>query len=87
MQVHSRHFGTSPNLVPLNPAHFQNSRNQRTARFDGLFSRALPTGRSRFLYKTLALAEMVEELAQNYASAVVTREQALTPGRIALGTF
>lgn len=71
--------GTSRNLAPLNPAHFQNSRNQRTARCNGLFSRVLLTSRSRFLYKILALAEMVEELAQNYASAVVTLGEGLTP--------
>jgi len=75
MQLHSRHFGTTPNLVPLNPEHFQNSRNQRLARFKGLFGRILLTNRSQFLYKLSALAEMTEELEQNYASAVRTLEE------------
>jgi hypothetical protein len=78
MQVHSRHFGTTPNLAPLNPEHFQNSRNQRLARFNSLFGRILLTNRSQFLYKLSALAEMTEELEQNYGSAVETLEEGLT---------
>ncbi len=78
MQVHSRHFATTPNLAPLNPEHFQNTRNQRLARFNSLFGRLLLTNRSQFLYKLSALAEMTEELAQNYDSAVETLEEGLT---------
>ena len=78
MQVHSRHFGTTPNLAPLNPEHFQNSRNQWLARFHGLFGRILLTSRSQFLYKLSALAEMTEELEQNYGSAVETLKEGLT---------
>jgi hypothetical protein len=78
MQIHSRHFGTTPDLAPLNPEHFQNSRNQRLARFNGLFGLVLLTNRSQFLYKLLALAEMTEEMAQNYDSAVQALEEGLT---------
>ena len=78
MQIHSRHFGTTPNLAPLNPEHFQNSRNQRLARFNGLFGRVLLTNRSQFLYKLSALDEMTEEMAQNYDSAVQALEEGLT---------
>jgi hypothetical protein len=78
MQVHSRHFGTTPNLAPLNPEHFQNSRNQRLARFNGLFGRMFLTYRSQFLYKLSALSEMTEEMAQNYDSAVHTLKEGLT---------
>ncbi len=72
MQVHARHFGTTPNLAPLNPQNFQSSKNQRVARFNGLFGRVLLTSRSQFLYKISALAEMAEELGQEYESAVET---------------
>ena len=78
MQVHSRHFGTTPSLAPLNPEHFQNSRNQRLARFNGLFARILLSSRSQFLYKLSALSEMIEEMSQNYDSAVQTLEAGLT---------
>jgi hypothetical protein len=78
MQVHARHFGTIPNLAPLNPEHFQNSRNQRLARFNALFGRILLTNRLQFLYKLSALAEMSAVLAQGYGSAVQTLEEGLT---------
>lgn len=78
MQVHSRHFGTTPNRAPLNPDHFQNSKYQRLARFNGLFGRILLSSRSQFLYKLSALAEMTEEMAENYDSAVQTLEAGLT---------
>jgi hypothetical protein len=78
MQVPSRHFGTTPNLAPLNPEHGHNSRNQWLARFHGLFGRILLTSRSQCLYKLSALAEMTEELEQNYGSAVETLEEGLT---------
>jgi hypothetical protein len=79
MQVHTRHFGTTPNLAPLNPDNFQNSRNQRVARFNGLFGRVLLTHRSQFLYKISALTEIVEELGQNFDSAVESLEEGLSP--------
>jgi hypothetical protein len=78
MQIHSRHFGTSPNLTPLNPDHFQNSKNQRLARFNSLFGRILLSNRSQFLYKLSALAEMTEEMAENYDSRVQSLEAGLT---------
>jgi hypothetical protein len=79
MQGHSRHFGTTPNLAPLNPENFLNSRNQRVARYNSLFSRVLLTQRSQFLYKVSAIAEMVEELGRNFDSAVEDLEQGLSP--------
>jgi len=78
MDFHSRHFGTTPSLCPLNPQNFQNPRSQRIARFNGLFSRVLLTQRSQFLYKISALTEMVEELRQNFESAVESLGEGLT---------
>jgi hypothetical protein len=80
MDFHSRHFGTTPSLSPLNPQNFQNPRSQRIARFNGLFSRVLLSQRSQFLYKISALTEMVEELGQNFESAVETLGEGLTAG-------
>jgi hypothetical protein len=79
MRVHTRNFGRAPNLVPLNPEHFLNSRNQRVARFNCLFAFLLLTNRSQFLYKIAALAKIVEELGQGFQSAVQTLEEGLTP--------
>lgn len=79
MQIHSRHFGTTSNLAPLHPDNFQNAGNQRTARYNSLFGRALLTLRSQFLYKISALSEMVEESGQDFASAVEILDEGLTP--------
>lgn len=62
MQEHAKHFGTTPHLVPLNPNNFQNSRSQRAARFNDLFSKVLFTRKSQFLYKITTMADLVEEL-------------------------
>jgi hypothetical protein len=69
MSVHAKHFGTAPNLAPLDPANFQCSRNQRTARFNGIFSKILLSRRSQFLHKISALTELVETLASSFLTA------------------
>jgi hypothetical protein len=79
MHVHTRHFGRTPNFVPLNPEHFLSSRDQRVALFNCLFAFVLVTNRSQFLYKISTLAKMVEELGQIFESAVETLEESLTP--------
>jgi hypothetical protein len=78
MVLHTRHFGITPSLCPLNPQNFRNPKSQRIARFNGLFSRVLLTQRSQFLYKISALTEMVEELDQNFDSAVEALGEGLT---------
>lgn len=70
MQQHARHFGTTPNLVPLDPGNFQISKSQRAAFFNGLFSKVLLARKTQFLHKVSALAGMVEELAESFDSAV-----------------
>lgn len=70
MLEHAKHFGTTPNLAPLDPGNFQNSRSQRMARFNDLFSRVLLTRKSQFLHKINALAELVEELDCSFQSTV-----------------
>ena len=69
MLEHGKHFGITPNLVPLDPENFQNSRSQRVARFNDLLSMFLLTRKSQFLHKISALAELVEELGKSFESA------------------
>jgi len=69
MLLHARHFGTAPNLASLDPQNFQNSRSQRVARFNSVFSKVLLTRRSQFLHKISTLTELVEELATNFLGA------------------
>ena len=70
MLEHAKHFGTTPNLAPLDPANFQNSRSQRVARFNDLLSTILFTRKSQFLHKNSVLADLVEELNSAFASTV-----------------
>jgi len=68
MLEHAKHFGTTPNLAPLDPENFQNSRSQRVARFNDLLSRILFTRKSQFLHKISALADLVDELDSSFES-------------------
>jgi hypothetical protein len=69
MLDHSRHFGVTPHLAPLDPHNFQSPRCQRTARYNALLGRVLFTRKSQFLGKIEALAELSEELAVAFQNA------------------
>jgi hypothetical protein len=70
MLQHAKHFGTTPNLAPLDPENFQNSRSQRVARFNDLLSNILVTRKSRFLHKISALGDLVDNLDTSFESTV-----------------
>lgn len=70
MLDHAKHFGTTPNLAPLDAQNFQNSRSQRVALFNDLFSRVLLTRKSQFVHKISALADLVDELDSSFAATV-----------------
>jgi hypothetical protein len=83
MLEHAKHFGTTPNLAPLDPENFQNARSQRVARFNDLLSNILLTRKSRFLHKISSLADLVDELDSNFASTVeeLAGEESFQPER------
>jgi hypothetical protein len=83
MLEHAKHFGTTPNLAPLAAENFQNSKSQRVARFNDLFSQILLTRKSQFLHKISALADLVDELDGSFSSAVegLADGQSLHPER------
>ena len=66
MLKHAKHFGITPNLVPLNPDNFQSPRSQRVARFNELFSKVLLTRKSQFVSKISTLGDLVEELDASF---------------------
>jgi hypothetical protein len=68
MLNHAKHFGIAPNLAPLDPQNFQNSRSQRVALFNELFSRILLTRKSQFSHKISALADLVDQLDLSFQS-------------------
>lgn len=66
---HSRHFGTLPNVAPLDPANFRGPEAQRSARLNVMLSLVLFSHRSRFFHKVHALIETVDELAELFREA------------------
>lgn len=83
MLDHAKHFGTAPNLAPLDPQNFQHSRSQRVARFSDLFSRVLLTRKSQFLHKMAALSDLIHELDSSFQTTIddLCEQQSLHPER------
>lgn len=69
LEEHSKHHGTVPNAVPLEPANFRSSRGQRCARVSSMLCRFLLTERLQFLNKISTLGEMVTDLTKDFWSA------------------
>ena len=69
LSEHAKHYGTTPNAAPLDPANFQGQRGQRSARMSGLLNRVLFTHRLQFLHKVSTLEEMVDDLGKDFRSA------------------
>jgi hypothetical protein len=83
MLEHSRHFGTMPNILPLDAENFQNPSSQRTARISDLFSKILLTRKSQFLHKMWILSELVDNLSTSFEEKVreLRDEDSLCPER------
>jgi len=83
MLVHARHFGITPNVVPLSPENFQRPRSQRVARFNELFSVVLLTKRSQFVSKISTLEDLVEELDEGFVATAeeLLKEESIRPER------
>jgi hypothetical protein len=69
LSEHAKHYGTTPNAAPLDPANFQGLRGQRSARMSSLLNRVLFTHRLQFLHKVSTLEEMVDDLGKDFRSA------------------
>jgi hypothetical protein len=70
MLTHGNQYGTAPNLETLNPSNFINSKSQRAARQNHLFTKILLTQKRQFLFKTNSLADLVEDLKTNFLSTI-----------------
>jgi hypothetical protein len=80
MLDHVKHFGIVPNLAPLDPRNFQNSRSRRAALFNELLSRILFTRKSQFFHKISTLADLVDQLDSSFqatAAELVSGESPL----------
>jgi hypothetical protein len=70
LDSHARHYGTTPNTSPLDPANFRGPRSLRAARMSSLLCRILLSQRSQFLNKIHVLQEMVEDLQKDLSSSL-----------------
>lgn len=66
---HAKHYGTIPNILPLDPANFHGIRAQHSARMSGLLCLVLLSQRTQFLYKTDTLHDMVQTLGDEFQEA------------------
>jgi hypothetical protein len=69
LSEHAKHYGTTPNAAPLDPANFRGQRGQRSARMSSLLNRVLLTHRLQFLHKVSTLEEMVDDLGKDFRTA------------------
>jgi hypothetical protein len=69
MLVHAKHFRIVPNLSPLDPENFQQTKSRRAASFNGICSRIFLSQRSQFLHKISTLVELVENLSEAFCCA------------------
>jgi hypothetical protein len=83
MLEHAKHFGTTPNILPLDSENFQHARSQRAARLSDLFSKVLLTRKSQFVHTMTALSSLVSELDASFESTIeeLREEQSLLPER------
>ncbi len=70
LEDHARHFGTLPNVAPLNPDFFRGETAQRMARKSSLLQTVLFSARSKFFHKLRLVAETVEDLQGEFRQAV-----------------
>ncbi len=66
LEEHGRHFGTLPNVAPLNPEFFRGEAAQHIARKNGLLSKILFSSRLKFFHKLHGVAETVEGLQAEF---------------------
>lgn len=69
LREHAKHYGTTPNAAPLDPANYHRQKAQRSARMSSLLNRVLLSYRLQFLYKVNTLEEMVEDLGRDFRLA------------------
>jgi hypothetical protein len=84
LREHAKHYGTIPNVAPLDPANYQRHKGQRSARMSVLLNRVLLSHRLQFLHKVNTLEEMVEDLCKDFRTAIgdLTEDVSVRPERL-----
>lgn len=63
LESHTRHYGTQPAVVPLEPGYFRGEASRRSSTWNSLLHIVLFGSRSRWFHKVQTLREIVAELA------------------------
>ncbi|HYL82719.1 MAG TPA: hypothetical protein VE263_00675 [Candidatus Angelobacter sp.] len=66
LHEHSKHYGTTPATVPLDPTNYIGNRAQRSALLSGLLNRILLSRKGQFHHKVSTILEMVEDLDRDF---------------------
>jgi hypothetical protein len=66
LEDHSKHFGTIPNVVPLNPQYYRGETAQRYAKKNALLGKVLLSLRSKYFHKLRLLTVTVAALQEEY---------------------
>jgi hypothetical protein len=70
IEDHGSHFGTLPNVTPLDSGNFRGTTAQRISLMDNLLAKVVFRSRTRFFHKLNALKDIIEEL-QTETRAIV----------------
>jgi hypothetical protein len=68
---HGSHFGTLPNVKPLEPSNFRGATAQKVSFMSNMLSKVVFHQRTRFFHKLYSLGEIIEG-AQEEAGAIIT---------------
>jgi hypothetical protein len=69
LHEHARHYGTIPNVAPMNPGNYLGQTSQHSARMSGLLNRVLLSHRLQFFHKVGTLEEMVQDVGKAFRTA------------------
>lgn len=75
IREHGSHFGTLPNVTPLDSSNFRGATAQRISGMSGLLARAVFSSRTRFFHKLDALEEIIDYLRKETRAIVVKTSQ------------
>ena len=84
LSEHAKHYGTTPNAAPMDPANYLGQRSQRSARMSALLDHVLLSHRLQFLHKVSTLEEMVEDAGKDFRDAAdeLAAGLCIDPGRM-----
>ena len=69
LESHTRHYGTQPAVMPLEPGYFRGGASRRSSTWNSLLHLVLFGSRSRWFHKLQTLQEIIADLAIEFRAA------------------